>query len=190
MAETKQRLKRIPMSKEEFEKLPEGPPFYDYIGGEAIEVNRPSGKHQKIIVRVCNRLMDHLYERRLGDVWADIDVLLPTGDVVGPDLSLLLAEHLDRYDEEKGDIIGVPDLVVEVLSPTTREYDRVEEKMRVYHRAGVPWVWLIDQETLTIEEFRWTQDGYLLVQAVKAGETFRPTLFPDLDINLKTLLGE
>jgi Uma2 family endonuclease len=72
--------------------------------------------------------MDHLYERRLGDVWADIDVLLPTGDVVGPDLSLLLAEHLDRYDEEKGDIIGVPDLVVEVLSPTTREYDRVEER--------------------------------------------------------------
>jgi Uma2 family endonuclease len=54
----------------------------------------------------------------------------------------------------------------------------------------VPWVWFIDPDALTIEEFRWTQDGYLLVQAVKAGETFRPTLFPDLDINLKTLLGE
>ncbi len=189
MAETKQRLKRIPMSKEEFEKLPEGPPFYDYLNGEAIEVNRPSGRHQTIVGLLWHLLLTFLSATGLGKVWFDIDVLLPTGDVVGPDISLLLAEHLDRYDEEKGDIIGVPDLVVEVLSPTTREYDRVE-KMRVYHRAGVPWVWLIDQETLTIEEFRWTQDGYLLVQAVKAGETFHPKLFPDLEINLKTLLGE
>jgi hypothetical protein len=47
MAETKQRLKRIPMSKEEFAKLPEGPPFYDYIGGEAIEVNRPTAESTK-----------------------------------------------------------------------------------------------------------------------------------------------
>ena len=64
------------------------------------------------------------------------------------------------------------------------------EKLGEYHRAGVPWVWLIDQESLTIEEFQWTQDGYLLVQAVKGGETFRPKLFPALEINLKTLLGE
>jgi Uma2 family endonuclease len=189
MAETKQRLKRIPMSKEEFAKLPEGPPFYDYLNGEAIEVNRPTGKHQRIVVYIAFIVDRFLRSRNLGVAYADIDVLLPTGATVGPDLAVLLTEHLDRYDEEKGDIIGVPDLVVEVLSPTTREYDRVE-KMRVYHRAGVPWVWLIDQETLTIEEFRWTQDGYLLVQAVKAGETFRPKLFPELEINLKTLLGE
>lgn len=189
MSETKTRLKRIPMSREEFEKLPEGPPFYDYIGGEAIEVNRPTGKHQKIVVRVCNLLMDYLYERRLGDAWADIDVLLPTKDVVGPDISVLLAEHLDRYDETKGDIIGVPDLIVEVLSPTTMEYDRIE-KMRVYHRCQVPWVWLIDQETLTVEEYRWTPEGYLLLQVVKSGETFQPKLFPELEINIKDLLGE
>jgi hypothetical protein len=38
MAEVREKLKRIPMSREEFEKLPEGPPFYDYINGEAILV--------------------------------------------------------------------------------------------------------------------------------------------------------
>ncbi len=189
MAKTETRLKRIPMTREEFEKLPEGPPYYDYIGGEAIEVNRPTGRHQKIVVRVCNHLMDYLYERQLGDAWADIDVLLPTGETVGPDISLLLKENLDRYDERKGDITGVPDLVVEVLSPTTAAYDRVE-KFAEYHRAGVPWVWLIDQDSLAIEEFQWTPDGYLRVAAVKGGEAFRPKLFPELEINLKALLRE
>ena len=187
MAEVKERLKRIPMSREEFEKLPEGPPYYDYINGEAIEVNRPTGRHQEIVGVIWFALRSFLAEKNLGRVWFDIDVLLPTGNTVGPDISVLLAEHLDRYDEQIGDLIGVPDLVVEVSSPSTAEYDRIE-KMRAYHQAGVPWVWLVDQESLAIEEFQWTQDGYLRVTAVKGGEEFRPKLFPDFSINLKALL--
>jgi len=189
MAEVKQRPKRIPMSREEFEKLPEGPPFYDYIGGEAIEVNRPTGRHQDIVGIVWYALRSFLGERKLGRVWFDIDVLLPIGDTVGPDIVVLLSEHLDRYDEQKGDIVGVPDLVIEVSSPSTAEYDRVE-KMQVYHQAGVPWVWMIDQDSLAIEEFQWTPEGYLRVKAVKGGDDFRPKLFPDLVLNLKALLGK
>ncbi len=187
MAELVQRLKRIPMSREEFEKLPEGPPFYDYIGGEAIEVNRPTGKHQDIVGLIWYALRAFLSEKGLGRAWFDIDVVLPTGDVVGPDISVLLTEHLDRYDEQKGDIFGVPDLVIEVSSPSTAEYDRVE-KMKVYQQAKVPWVWLVDQESLAIEEFQWTPEGYLRVNAVKGGEDFRPKLFPEFVVNLKALV--
>ncbi len=189
MAEVEARPKRIPMSREEFERLPEGPPYYDYLGGEAVEVNRPTGKHQDIVGTVWMTLRQYLRSRNLGKAWFDIDVILPTGAVVGPDISVLLSEHLDRYDERKGDIIGVPDLIVEVLSPTTASYDRVE-KISEYFRAGVPWVWLIDQEGLTIEELQWTPEGYLLTQLIKAGETFRPRLFPDWELNLKALLSE
>ncbi len=187
MAEVAQRLKKIPMSREEFEKLPEGPPYYDYIGGEAIEVNRPTGKHQRIVVYLTFTIDQFLRSHRLGVAYADIDVVLPTGDVVGPDISVLLTEHLDRYDEQKGDIFGVPDLVIEVSSPSTAEYDRVE-KMKVYQQAKVPWVWLVDQESLAIEEFQWTPEGYLRVNAVKGGEDFRPKLFPEFVVNLKALV--
>jgi len=176
------------MSREEFEKLPEGPPYYDYIGGEAIEVNRPTGKHQRIVVYLTFALDQFLRSRQLGVAYADIDVLLPTGTVVGPDISVLFSEHLDRYNEQKGDIEGVPDLVVEVLSPTTASYDRVD-KFAEYFRAGVPWVWFVDQEALTVEEFKWTVDGYLLTQVVKSGETFKPKALPDFELNLKALLG-
>ncbi len=58
MAEVQQRLKRIPMSREEFEKLLEGPPCCDYINGEAIEVDRPTGRHQHIVGRLWNTLWE------------------------------------------------------------------------------------------------------------------------------------
>jgi len=127
------------MTREEFERLPEGPPFYDYVNGEAVEVNRPTGRHQQIVLRLGNRLWEHARGNSLGEIYPDIDVELPNGNVYGPDIVFLSTEHLDRYDEASGDIHGAPDLVVEVLSPSTAAYDRVE-KFREYHEAGVAWV--------------------------------------------------
>ncbi|MFA0742637.1 MAG: hypothetical protein DFNUSKGM_002764 [Candidatus Fervidibacter sacchari] len=189
MAEIREKLKRIPMSREEFEKLPEGPPFYDYINGEAIEVNRPTGRHQHILLRLGNAMWEYVRDKNLGEVFPEVDVSLPTGTVVGPDISVLFSEHLDRYDKQKGDIIGAPDIVVEVSSPTTSEYDRTN-KLSEYHRSGVQWVWFVDQETLTVEEFQWTPEGYLLRQVVKGGDVFRPKALEGFEVNLKRLLRE
>jgi Uma2 family endonuclease len=176
------------MSKEEFRLLPEGPPFYDYVNGEAVEVNRPSVRHQQIMVRLCNLLWEYAQAKDAGLIAPDVDVELPTGHTFGPDIVFLSKEHLDRYDEDTGDIYGTPDLVVEILSPTNAEYDRYE-KFVYYHEAGVPWVWFVEQDTLTIEEFCWQEGGYLWTGAVRGGKVFKPKLFPDLEINLKELVG-
>jgi Uma2 family endonuclease len=53
----------------------------------------------------------------------------------------------------------------------------------------VAWYWIIDGETLAIEEYRATPEGYVRVASVIAGEEFRPALFPGLTINLTALLG-
>jgi Uma2 family endonuclease len=180
---------RIRMSLEEFERLPEGPPYYDYIDGEAIEVNRPRGRHQVIEMRLANRCWEHVHAQQAGEVFRQIDVRLPTGNWVGPDIVFIAAEHLDRYDKEKGDRYGAPDLAVEVTSPTTVDYDR-GAKIEQYFRSEVPWVWIVDQETLAIEEFQWTPEGYARLGAVQAGEVLRPRLFPGLEIDLKALIGE
>jgi Uma2 family endonuclease len=180
--------KRLQMTREEFERLPEGPPFYDYVDGEAVEVNRPTGRHQQIVFRLASFLWEHAHAGGLGDVFSDIDVELPNGNVYGPDVVFLSKEHFDRYDEETGDIRGAPDLVVEVLSASTAAYDRVE-KFREYHGAGVAWVWFVDQVSLAVEECQWTPDGYLWLGAAGFGQVFRPRLFPGLEINLKELIG-
>ncbi|MDW8103419.1 MAG: Uma2 family endonuclease [Armatimonadota bacterium] len=176
-------LRRIRMTRQEFEQLPQGPPYYDYIRGEAVEVNRPSGRHQQLVVWLAASLWQFARRHRLGEVWADINVELPTGDVLSPDVVYLQTDHLARYDESRGYILGTPDLVVEVLSPSTAAYDRVE-KFDAYRRASVPWVWLVDQETLVVEEYEWTPEGYLCVQTVGASTPFQPRLFPQWQARL------
>ena len=66
--------------------------------------------------------------------------------------------------------------------------DRVH-KFRVYYANSVTWYWIIDSNTLAIEEYHATPQGYLLMASVAAGEEFRPQLFPSLVINIAALLG-
>ena len=179
--------RRIPMTRDESRRLPEGPPFYDYLDGEAVEVNRPTARHQDILVCLAFALRRHVLQTDSGMVAADADVELPSGDVVGPDIAFLSRSHLDLCDEAKGDLHGAPDLAVETLSPSTAAYDRTEKRTR-YHKAGVPWVWLVDQDSLAIEEHRWTPDGYFWTGATPGGQVFRPGLFPHLEIDLSSLL--
>jgi Uma2 family endonuclease len=78
-------------------------------------------------------------------------------------------------------------LVVEVTSSTPAR-DRVH-KFRVYYGNGVPWYWIVDSNSLAIEEYHTTPQGYLRTASIAPGEDFRPQLFPGLAINLVTLLG-
>jgi len=179
--------RRIPMTQEQFDELPEGPPFFDYINGEAVELNRPSVRHQDIVVCVSYAIRQYVKSNDTGLVAADVDVRLPSGDTVGPDITFLAKDRSHLYDEQKGDILGSPNLVVEVLSPSTAIYDRIE-KLALYERAQVLWVWLIDQDSLSVEEFQWTSDGYLRINALPGGQIFAPKAFPDLHLNLAELI--
>ena len=177
-----------PMTREEFDRIPEGPPYYDYVNGEAVEVNKPKGRHQVVSMRLGNMLWEFAQAHGMGQVFPEIDVELPTGDSVGPDILFLSAEHAGLYDETSGDLRGAPDLVVEVLSPSTVAYDRIV-KMDLYLRSRVSWVWLVDPDSLAVEEFKWTPEGYLRVGATAAGQAFSPQLFSGLNIDLLNLIG-
>ena len=72
---------------------------------------------------------------------------------------------------------------VEVLSPGSARYDRVD-KMKLYHEFGVKQCWIVDAEQETLEVFDLTGDAPRLVAAQAGEETFRPQLFPRLDIRL------
>jgi Uma2 family endonuclease len=180
---------RVRMTPEEFERIPEGPPFFDYIRGEAIELNKPTGRHQDIEHELTHALKLCVRSRNSGRIYHNIDVKLPTRDWVGPDIVFIAKEHIDRYDEEKGDLYGAPDLVVEISSPSTVAYDRIE-KLDLYCQSEVPWVWLVDQDSLGIEEYRWTAEGYLRVSGALAGQVFKPKLFAGLEVDLRTLMEE
>lgn len=171
----------------EYLRLPEGPPYYEFEDGELIEMVRPRGRHQKLIGKLFATLDEFTRREKIGEVWPEVAVLLTPRHVYVPDLSFLLTENLGRFADDVA-IQGPPDLVVEVISPSTASRDKAQ-KLRVYHAAGVPWYWLVETESLLITEYRHTPDGYLVNQIVPPDEPFAPALFPGLSINMAELLG-
>jgi Uma2 family endonuclease len=175
------------ISREEFLALPEGPPFYEFEQGEVILMVPPHSRHQKLLMRLSALLDNHAAVNALGAVRIDIGVLLTEDRTYIPDIVYLSQPHMDRHQEAEGRIHGAPDLVVEILSPHSLARDRVT-KFNAYFSAGVPWYWIVDPEALTIEEYHTEEKGYLRSASVAGGESFRPGLFPKLEINLQTLM--
>ncbi len=176
------------LSLAEFLALPEAPPRYEFEEGNLILMPQPHSRHQQILTVLLVTLWSYIKAHAIGQIWPEIDVILPGATrVYVPDLVYLQAEHGDRHDEATGRIHGTPDLVVEILSPSTRLRDRTV-KREAYQQAGVPWYWLVDQDDLTVEELELTPRGYLLTQVVPPGRSFHPALFPELAIDLAALL--
>jgi Uma2 family endonuclease len=179
---------RRKMTKEEFYQLPEGPPDYEFEDGEVILLPRPHERHQGIIGAFIEVLQPYIRTRRLGRIRIEIDVDLTETRAYVPDIVYVSTEHLDRLGAD-GRIHGAPDLAVEISSRSSVSRDRIR-KFEAYAQAGVSWYWLVDQDTLTIEEYHLRQEGYVRTASVDEGEVFRPGLFPGLEIDLRELVGE
>ena len=94
-------------------------------------------------------MRDHVRTHALGGVFtAPIDVELTPENMFQPDVIVLLKEHGNRLQERH--IVGAPDLVVEVASPSTALYDRLV-KYDIYARAGVAEYWIVTPETSSVE---------------------------------------
>jgi len=171
-------------SAQDFERLPEGPPYYQLIEGALIMSPAPSYSHQRTVGKVFLKLSRLLEEKGQGEVLiSSIDVYLDEKNVFQPDIVVLLKEGKAKV-EEKG-IFGPPDVVVEILSPSTAYYDLIVKK-EVYERAGVKEYWILDPNRKTFEIYKNTEEGLKLSsQAREKGKVLSEIL--DLEIDLKDI---
>lgn len=173
-----------PLTYEDYAKLPADGRRYQVLDGELYVTAAPTTHHQKISFRLGLRLGEHVETRDLGLVLqAPIDVLLGRHGVVQPDLLFVEKSRLAIVEDEL--IRGAPDVVVEVLSPSTRELDR-RKKAQVYAAHGVAWYWLVDGETKSIAEWKLSGGSFVLRVNATQGE-FVPEAFPGLAIDLAWL---
>ena len=92
-------------------------------------------------------------------MWPEVDVVLSPTRIYIPDLSCLLTENMSRFAHDDDVAIqGAPDLVVEVIAPSTARRHR-SQKLRAYQQAGVPWYWLVETEPLLITAYRHPAEG-------------------------------
>ena len=170
---------------EEFMALPEGGPVrYEIIDGDLCMTPAPSPRHQEISINLSGIVWNFLRTNPLGKVYASpVDVVFSQEppQVVEPDLVFVAAEHLSLITEKN--LQGVPDLLVEILSPTTSLRDR-REKLALYERVGVPEYWIVNPERNTVQVFRLSGERYAEALEFGLGDRLETPLLPGLSIPL------
>ena len=160
---------------EDYQHTPEDQRF-ELLDGELIMVPAPNLRHQRIGIRLGALLHAFVQEGGLGEVFpAPCDVVLSETDVVQPDLLFVSVEraHLLLGGDN---VLGAPDLVVEILSPATAGRDR-KLKRALYARHGVKEYWLVDPEARTVAVLGLGADDFDVVGTYGEGQTMAsPTL--------------
>jgi Uma2 family endonuclease len=132
---------------EDYLKLPESTRA-ELIEGELYMSPSPKFRHQRVVSNLHLALRQFAEARKLGVVLdSPMDVHLPSGDVVQPDVIFVAEAHKEILVDW---IRGVPDLLIEVLSPESSERDRIV-KRHLYEQNGVREYWLVDPADGSIE---------------------------------------
>lgn len=171
----------------DYAALPDDGQRYELIDGVLYMTPAPNTGHQGASARFVAYFMNHIEFAGLGRVFASpIDVELAPGTVLQPDVIVILNANLAIITPSR--IIGPPDLVVEIASPSTAGYDR-REKQDAYARAGVPEYWVVDPSAQTIEVLFLAQGSYH-AQGVFHGQATLPSqVVPQLPVPVARFFG-
>lgn len=158
---------------------------YEVIDGELYVTPPPVRDHQHTSGELRYVIRHYLQSHPIGLVYtAPFGVILDTRSGLQPDLVYVSNERQDILTPDG--IEGAPDLVVEILSPSTRSRD-LGLKLRRYEAAGVPHYWVLDPRARTLLARELSASGYGEPVTYRSGEVFRPTLFPGLEIEVARL---
>jgi len=145
---------------------------YELLEGQIV-CEPPAGwPHGETEAHLVERIAAFVRQRGLGRVFGSSTGLeLPSGDTVEPDMSFVSKERWEAQSPKpQGFARVVPDLVVEILSPSTRARDR-NQKKRIYERNGVRESWLVDPESRSVT--RYVAQDQRFDQGVILGESDR-----------------
>ena len=124
----------------------------ELIDGELFESPSPIVRHQRSVLRIASALLVEADERGGMSLLGPIDVVFSPHTVVVPDVAFIGPERVDELTEERFVDI-VPDLLVEVSSPSTRRLDLIK-KRGLYEREGVAEYWFVDLDADVVDVYR------------------------------------
>jgi Uma2 family endonuclease len=130
----------------------------ELIDGELYVTPSPIRRHQDAVLAVAAALLSYVREHG-GKVYpAPTDVHFSERTVVEPDVVFLGADRADRLEDPRY-VDVVPDLLVEVSSPSTRRLDLIK-KRGLFEREGVPEFWFVDLDADVIDVYRLDDTGH------------------------------
>ena len=128
---------------EVFKALPPGT-LAEVIDNKLYMSPTPVGRHQRILLKIAAQMLQLVENNNLGEVFvAPFDVYLDeSSNAVQPDI-LFISKEKTLIINEDGHVHGVPDLIVEIVSPGNKRYDTVVKK-ELYERFGVREYWIVN----------------------------------------------
>ncbi|CBE68492.1 MAG: Uma2 family endonuclease [Candidatus Methylomirabilis oxygeniifera] len=175
---------QVKFTYEDYLLFPDDGRRHELIDGEHHVTPSPSERHQRITLNLACSIVDHLKLHPAGRLYtAPFDVILSSFDVVQPDLVFISSAKASIITAHN--IQGAPDLLIEILSESTRKTDEII-KRKLYERHGVQEYWIVDPELETVKVYRTTPHGYSRVAELshEASDTLCTPLLPDLSIPL------
>jgi Uma2 family endonuclease len=172
---------------DDYALMPEGI-RYELIEGDLLMTPSPNTLHQRVIRELFDIIESYVQEKGLGEVFfAPYDVILSNNNVVQPDI-LFISKVRIKIVSDRG-LEGAPDLVVEILSPATRDRD-LKSKRALYAKYAVREYWIVDPGDKTIEVCV-HKDGELATRGVhREGSRVKSSLFAKLSFDPASIFSD
>ncbi|HLU88202.1 MAG TPA: Uma2 family endonuclease [Cyclobacteriaceae bacterium] len=164
----------------------EGDVKCEILNGELIMTPAPLVSHQRVVGQLYQNLIAFVNRQQVGELFfAPVDAYFDRENIYQPDLVFVSAPRASVI-QEKG-IMGAPDLVAEVISPSNSYIDRYAKKEK-YEQFGVKEYWIADPANKTLEIFTTAVSGkYELFWFVATSGRAKSKLLSGLDFELSDI---
>jgi Uma2 family endonuclease len=173
---------------EDYLRLPDDSRRYEIIEGVLYVTNAPSYEHQFVVAQIIKKIGNFVEASNLGIVLpAPFEVHLSnTTRPVQPDVIFIKADKQPAADTQI--FAGLPDLIIEVLSPSSIRTDR-HIKFDAYERAGVPEYWIVNPKTRSVEIYTLSGGEYALLGEFTGSDPLTSTVLAGINIVTSTLFN-
>ncbi len=170
-------------------EFPDNDPFiYELIDGILMKKQAPSPLHQKAVIKIAHAFETNVQTKDSGFAYTSpIDVYFDKYNNTQPDVLFIVKERDFIIDSQQG-IVGAPDLIVEVLSPSTAKLDRVNKKA-LYLKFGVKEYWIVDPIYKSVLLYVLNNNQYELKQELIEDGKIESIFLPDLDLDIQLIFS-
>jgi Uma2 family endonuclease len=175
----------------DLERLPENGKRYEIIDGELYVSTAPHYHHQFTCGRIFARLDAWSAQTRLGQPNVGAGVVFADDDDVIPDVVWTSRDRLRNILGQDGHFHAAPELVVEILSPGSKNEQRDREtKLKLYSRRGVEEYWIVNWLIREIEVYRRKNKRLRFIETLHSSDTLTSPLLPGFSCQVREIFED
>lgn len=170
-------------------EFPDNDPFiYELINGVLMKKQAPTSRHQTAVLSIASAFKVLTIEKQNGFAFTSpIDVFFDKYNNTQPDVLFIKKERDFLIDPTNG-IVGSPDIIVEVISPSSVKTDK-KDKKALYLEFGVKEFWLVDPVYQTLILYVLNNNQYDIKQELFSEGKIESSVLPELNLDLKQVFA-